>query len=302
LWNLSRFGDLETCINEYPADSSAFFEPTDAFEDGLAIFDSEKARTCLDELEASIEDESCLAVSRLRNPPLVCAQVSQGTLSVGSACVGKTQCASGVCDTDVDVGDVCWEGECAQATDATLTGEGEPCDIGGPRLCDPSQNLFCELAADGNSTVCVKPYSRAEDEPCSTSAVCQDGMFCESVNNRTFCQTSSVSEQGGSCLYGSACEPGLGCEETPSGGGAISSECVPLKSKGDDCYANRACAWNLFCDGGDASSETAGNCEPRLAADSPCETSRQCRLGLTCDRDTQLCSPGDANTCELPEG
>ncbi|MFP4599836.1 MAG: hypothetical protein ACLFVJ_16375 [Persicimonas sp.] len=294
----SRFETEEACTDGILASLGFGFEGniTGGVEQGLAEFNADKARECIDAID-ELTSDACFNIFSAAGPPTpACDEVVTGLQPAGAACDSDDHCASGSCDFSVDTDDACWAGECAETdeTDETvIRSEGESCAEDN-EYCDPDAGLACDVDEDDNR-VCVALDSRAEGAACASANVCNDGLACVEDT----CTELELGAEGDSCdMQATFCEAGLVCGFSIDGG-APSGSCMPPKDQGEECIQDVSCKVGLQCDGADMGTMTAGTCEPTLAAGEDCESNFDCQEGLECANDGTCADPDD-EVCEIP--
>lgn len=260
----SRYETEEACSENI---LSAFGFPSDDtlsrdVEAGLIEWDGAKGRECIDALKDTLSDP-CGDLFSGGEEPEACAQAVQGTQPMGAACDSDDHCQSGYCDSSVETGDdACWIGECAEEPEEEILAEGDDCSTGG--TCDPEQNLVCDTDANNQGSICVAEDSRAEDESCRATSVCESGLAC--IDGA--CTSLALGAQGDACdLETTYCQPGLICRVNSVSQMGLDAECAPPLDEGEDCYLDVSCKPGLQCEGADVVSDTAGSCDSMLKSE-----------------------------------
>lgn len=298
----SRFETEEAC----KANIAAAFGPISAgpaesiakdVERGLIEFDGKKAKECIDAFRRAVESDPCAGpFSPTFEEPEACEEAAQGTQEDGAPCDSDGHCVSGYCDTDADVGeDVCYGGQCAEAPTTELLAEGESC-ASPDAECDGSKDLVCDLDENGQSLVCVKAGSRAENEPCRSASACSPGLACSDEE----CVSLTLGAQGEACdLQTSVCQPGLICHVESFIIGELDASCEAPLDQGAECYFDVSCKKDLQCEGADLETGTSGTCDALLAAGGECSSALECEDGLACV-DDECAVPEQEPYCEVP--
>ena len=259
---LNRHSSFETCVAEltnlFPSTGEAV-----SIEAGLINFDVDSATECLSEIEAiNVESSSCdelLAV--IENTPESCERATQGTVELGGACSSGEQCAGDAsCELSGEM--VCEIGVCV-AGDSNEGSEGGTAMLG--EACEDSEGCAGGLLCSSTTEVCAEASWHAEGEACELGGakICNPGLVCQ-LDLMTFSQTCVPPiPMGGQCLFGPQCEIGLTCIGT-NFENFMPGTCGALGEAGAACIGNYDCAEGFVCNvNGDSEptcAETADEC------------------------------------------
>jgi hypothetical protein len=186
---------------------------------GTIVYDSQRARQCLDEFEGS-------CVDGLLSPP-ACDESFRATVAEGGACQVSQECVSGQCSASC--GDACCVGTCLPGPGRAWVGE--DCSAAGSRCVT---GAFCQ---NGKC---------AADLP--IGAACAAGDVCRLPG-----QCAVIANGSGTCVagpdQGAACSPvGQNCLRTDNYCDPVAQVCVKRKAAGsacnppdDDCAALATC-------------------------------------------------------------
>lgn len=238
---LNRHTTIEACTAEFRRlfpDSSQ----DSSVEAGLIRFDADLAAQCLREIE-SVNAMTCdELLSVIESTPESCELAAQGTVETGGACSMSDQCADGYCEQSGE--QMCEIGVCApeeeQVSEEGMVMLGEP--------CEDSQQCAGDLLCSTTDGSCVEPTWHGEGEGCEFGGAkfCNPGLVCQ-LDLMTFSQTCmQPSGMGETCLFGPQCEIGLTCEGADLENG-MPGTCGPLKSAGEPCGLSLDCVEGLTC-------------------------------------------------------
>ena len=258
---LNRHASVDTCV----ADLTSLFSTTgqaSSVEAGLINFDADSASECRSEIEAiNVESSSCdelLAV--IEDIPESCEQAIQGAVEPGGACSSDDQCA-GDASCDVSGEMACEIGVCVTVD----SGEGSEGAAMLGEACEDSEECAGDLLCSSSGGVCAEVSWHAEGEACEFGGakLCNPGLVCQ-LDLMTFSQTCVPPiPMGGPCLVGPQCEIGLTCIGTDFEN-LMSGTCSALGEAGTPCIGDFDCAVGFVCNGsGDSAStcvETAEEC------------------------------------------
>ena len=289
---LSRYGDKSTCVENVIGDFGVGVESdlTGNLERGLAEFHPASGEACLEALREWSRDDRCASPLDGLPEPDACEEAFTGTQMDGEPCESDEQCESGYCDRGAETGDACWDGLCGESPPENVGAAGESCS-GSRAICDPGEDLVCDLSADGQELVCVEAESRGEGGTCRSSRVCSGELGCLGQT----CQTLSYAARGETCdRQTEYCEPGLVCSFDVEGQGT----CAPPGQQGDGCLQTFSCGADFYCSGADPGT-SLGSCEPRQPEGESCRLDFDCQSDLRCTSSGECAPPEPPETCEI---
>ncbi len=167
-----RFGDLETCIDNYnPGINSRLMDTERALiENGTLEYDASQATACLNEMLGGLTACVDIDTDFSTDPASDCTGVFVAQLADGDACVHDLECTSERCVAEDDVcGGVC--GTPIETALENTNCAGAPCEEG----------LICvfEGRDDLNDFVCAQPRTLERGELCyGYSERCVEGLIC----------------------------------------------------------------------------------------------------------------------------
>lgn len=254
--------------------------------------------------------------------------------AVGSSCNSGADCASGICDTDINANGRKTCSDClTQNTRCSTTdqccGGGEPggliCDTRGVNACVPPlangqpcwtdgecQSNICDTSGINECVSCQGEGGHCEgDNYCCSGMVCQksginqcispqpDGSHCYNGDECSsgYCDTRGINECSGCLPQGAGCSTGGNdncCSGLVCNTDGLNS-CQPPAGNGAHCYHDYECA-SGYCD-------TAGvnACSSCLTDGERCQTSSNCCGNNDPDSGSyQICYTGGINQCQAP--
>jgi hypothetical protein len=259
------------------------YDPGDAAAAGRLAFDPAAAAACI---TATLSADCALSDV----DPEACDRAYVGLVQPGDSCTASRECAGG--------------GQCGQGTEgcaATCVGAvglGEDCSAA---PCGPG--TFClKMSAPVATATCV-PRGKI-GAPCAGSVPaddCEDGLVCEPTADFSAGTCARPGKEGDRCFYDllfsggrPSCADGLVCDSLLD-----ESVCVPLKTRGEACGTDDACAAGLKCVGiiyqlGGGIFQ-AGACIPPKDIGDACDSDNDCMRLQYCQSSkcTAMTHPGE---------
>jgi hypothetical protein len=285
---LGRYADEDACV----AGAARMVRDVSRDDEMLQIgatLDEERARACIEVLEAQLRRGAC---GLDPNPP-ECDGVLVGPGAEGDACGEDYHCGAGLhCDA--------WEGEgCGGACvpDASGDAREETC---GDEVCGEDERCVADDATYTSAT-CVAAGTLPAGAFCDyVDDACASGLECD--YNTVTCEPAepeSAAQLGGAgqvCdLSDAPCGPGLACAGhgvLHEGGDGV---CVPVKGAGEPCAHALECAPDLACLTGEGDGALGeGTCAAPAADGARCHLSLGCASGY-CERG--VCARRELTRC-----
>jgi hypothetical protein len=259
--------DAATCRTSLQTEIGFYATMAQDIASGRVIYDSAKARDCLQQLNDVTTCSQTELAAFLARAESACEGTFTGTAAPGTPCFLSEECANrGVCETPA--------GGCATNTccQGTCVARPAPIPIGGD--CSG-----------------LEAY-----QTCVANAAC---VF-DSVTGTSTCRVPTAGD-GDVCTGGGACIPPAGCvtDATTPGTG----RCVAPAGRGQTCDPNRGAPCDDPRDWCDPASNT---CAPKSVVGGACTTGGACIEYATCDGTTCVgpsglagatCDPTGLNPC-----
>ena len=243
-------------------------------------------------------------------------------IAAGQACTGSTTCiegtrcnaATGTCDALLAAGSSCsTSSQCAQGLLCQTFAGRCASRVASAAMCESSDACpATEYCGTGGGRLCQKPLKVGLNQSCnSSSAVCDDGLFCSSGTCRTKVPVGGTCSQTSDCVASAYCSYYLGaysCTQyaalgapcttagrtppicppatvcSPVTDGGVGSACEPAHTLGQSCTSPTDCATGLYC------SSPSHTCATSVAEGGSCTSTAQCATGLDCNATTDLCT------------
>lgn len=272
---LARCGVVESvddCVTAQLGSHDVTAIDVAAVHAGVARFDGDKARACIDALAARSCDRTDVTA---RVDPAACREMLTGTRHATEACMQDVECASRRCLVPFS-SDACSTGSCSG--DAPFAGFGESCAT---VACDVG--LFCNLQG-----VCAAVGKTGEicggDDECDYGLACIDGGIVSTCGAPPALGESCVNvcRDIGAVCTGTCVALGFAgalCQRSAQCGLAyrcdVTGHCDAGIGLGDTCAIDERCADpDAFC----GPLHTCTN--ELLPTDEPCHADRECASGI----------------------
>lgn len=201
--------DVSTC--ETYQTSTCNQTAATATASGTLQYNSGNVKPCIDAVNAAYSGSpATISEAVLANISQLCASVFVGSVPTGGACTIDQDCATS--------GQICASapGQTAKCSTATPRSQGNEClDTG-----DQCQDSYCDSVQGSSSYgTCVPPQTFGQ--PCSATELCDGADYCDSTTGT--CQ--ALAGNGAPCTISANCAAGLFCD-TFVNGGAPTPGCV----------------------------------------------------------------------------
>lgn len=275
-----RFGDLETCLENYNPGFTAGLLETERrlIANGTLVYDETQAAACLNDMLGGLEACSDFTTGFVFDDSGVCSQVFIAQLADGEACVDDLECTSQYCVAGDDVcGGVC-------GTPIELAEENTSCAVA---TCDDGLICVFDGSADINGLICVQPRTLERDEWCyGFSERCVEGLVCGLEGTCT--DPPTFVGNGETCnQVNTFCNPGLACHGINPDDLSSTGTCGALHRLGESCQVSDQCIFGLYCD---STVPEAGTCQTQLLLGESCVgvIGDECAFGLYCNQELDV--------------